>query len=232
MSKRFIIPLTGILLTSTLSFGTGHSAENEQPVSIQEWDSVPQTEIIEETDEKRVVRSLENEVETVATFDKLDNTVTVVVTGEEPVTIQLESTSSEQPVALARAATTGENTFSNYEYTITHSSPEKWNITMPKGDSVIQKNAKTVIYKSSTKSNLNQFKQSVDKINNLELLILGGASITVLLSGIALVLSLPTAGSGTLTTALAAAGVYGNVARQIIQLSTEMKNAKIYYMRA
>lgn len=177
-------------------------------------------------------RSLENEVETVATFDKLDNTVTVVVTGGEPVTIQLEATSSEQPVALARAATTGENTFSNYEYTITHSSPEKWNITMPKGDSVIQKNAKTVTYKSSTKSNLNQFKQSVDKINNLELLILGGASITVLLSGIALVLSLPTAGSGTLTTALAAAGVYGNVARQIIQLSTEMKNAKIYYMRA
>jgi len=103
---------------------------------------------------------------------------------------------------------------------------------MPKGDSVIQKNAKTVTYKSSTKSNLNQFKQSVDKINNLELLILGGASITVLLSGIALVLSLPTAGSATLTTALAAAGVYGNVARQIIQLSTEMKNAKIYYMRA
>ena len=194
--------------------------------------TVPQTEIIEETDAKRVVRSLENEVETVATFDKLDNTVTVVVNGKEPVTIQLEAASSNQPVALARAATTGENTFSNYEYTITHSSPEKWNITMPKGDSVIQKNAKTVTYKSSTKLNLNQFKQSVDKINNLELLILGGASITVLLSGIALVLSLPTAGSGTLTTALAATGVYGNVARQIIQLSTEMKNAKIYYMRA
>ena len=194
--------------------------------------TVPKTEIIEETDEKRVVRSLENEVETVATFDKLDNTVTVVVNGKEPVTIQLEAASSNQPVALARAATTGENTFSNYEYTITHSSPEKWNITMPKGDSVIQKNAKTVTYKSSTKSNLNQFKQSVDKINNLELLILGGTSITVLLLGIALVLSLPTAGSGTLTTALAAAGVYGNVARQIIQLSTEMKNAKIYYMRA
>lgn len=231
MSKRFIIPLTGILLTSTLSVGTGHAAENEQPVSMQEG-TVPQTEIIEETDTKRVVRSLENEVETVATFDKLDNTVTVVVNGKEPVTIQLEATSSEQPVALARAATTGENTFSNYEYTITHSSPEKWNITMPKGDSVIQKNAKTVTYKSSAKSNLNQFKQSADKINNLELLILGGASITVLLSGIALVLSLPTAGSGTLTTALAAAGVYGNVARQIIQLSTEMKNAKIYYMRA
>ena len=231
MSKRFIIPLTGILLTSTLSVGTGHATENEQPISMQEG-TVPQTEIIEETDAKRVVRSLENEVETVATFDKLDNTVTVVVNGKEPVTIQLEATSSEQPVALARAATTGENTFSNYEYTITHSSPEKWNITMPKGDSVIQKNAKTVTYKSSTKSNLNQFKQSVDKINNLELLILGGASITVLLSGIALVLSLPTAGSGTLTTALAAAGVYGNVARQIIQLSTEMKNAKIYYMRA
>ncbi|MCC9622037.1 geobacillin-26 family protein [Thalassospira sp. MA62] len=231
MSKRFIIPLTGILLTSTLSVGTGHAAENEQPISMQEG-TVPQTEIIEETDAKRVVRSLENEVETVATFDKLDNTVTVVVNGKEPVTIQLEAASSNQPVELARAATTGENTFSNYEYTITHSSPEKWNITMPKGDSVIQKNAKTVTYKSSTKSNLNQFKQSVDKINNLELLILGGASITVLLSGIALVLSLPTAGSGTLTTALAAAGVYGNVARQIIQLSTEMKNAKIYYMRA
>lgn len=231
MSKRLIIPLTGILLTSTLSVGTGHAAENEQPISMQEG-LYPQTEIIEETDAKRVVRSLENEVETVATFDKLDNTVTVVVNGKEPVTIQLEAASSNQPVALARAATTGENTFSNYEYTITHSSPEKWNITMPKGDSVIQKNAKTVTYKSSTKSNLNQFKQSVDKINNLELLILGGASITVLLSGIALVLSLPTAGSGTLTTALAAAGVYGNVARQIIQLSTEMKNAKIYYMRA
>lgn len=231
MSKRFIIPLTGILLTSTLSVGTGHAAENEQPISMQEG-TVPQTKIIEETDAKRVVRSLENEVETVATFDKLDNTVTVIVNGKEPVTIQLEAASSNQPVALARAATTGENTFSNYEYTITHSSPEKWNITMPKGDSVIQKNAKTVTYKSSAKSNLNQFKQSVDKINNLELLILGGASITVLLSGIALVLSLPSAGSGTLTTALAAAGVYGNVARQIIQLSTEMKNAKIYYMRA
>lgn len=215
MSKRFIIPLTGVLLISTLSVGTGHATENEQPISMQEG-LYPQTEIIEETDAKRVVRSLENEVETVATFDKLDNTVTVVVNGKEPITIQLEATSSEQPVALARAATTGENTFSNYEYTITHSSPEKWNITMPKGDSVIQKNAKTVTYKSSTKSNLNQFKQSVDKINNLELLILGGASITVLLSGIALVLSLPTAGSGTLTTALAAAGVYGNVARQII----------------
>lgn len=149
---------------------------------------------------------------------------------KEPVTIQLEAASSNQPVALARATTTGENTFSNYEYTITHSSPEKWNITMPKGDSVIQKNAKTVTYKSSTKSNLNQFKQSVDKINSLELLILGGASSTVLLAGLALVLvlSMPTAGSGT----LAAAGVYGNVARQIIQLSNEMKNAKIYYMRA
>lgn len=47
--------MTGILLTSTLSVGTGHAAENEQPVSMQEG-NVPQTEIIEETDEKRVVR--------------------------------------------------------------------------------------------------------------------------------------------------------------------------------
>lgn len=69
---------------------------------------MPQTEIIEETDAKRVVRSLENEVETVATFNKLANTVTVVVNGKEPVTIQLEAASSNQPVALARAATTGE----------------------------------------------------------------------------------------------------------------------------
>ncbi len=55
MSKRFIIPLTGILLTSTLSVGTGHAAETEQPISMQE-ETVPQTEIIEDTDAKRVVR--------------------------------------------------------------------------------------------------------------------------------------------------------------------------------
>lgn len=72
-------------------------------------------------------------------FDKLANTITGVVNGKEPITIQLEAASSNQPVALARPTTTGENKFNNYEYTITHSSPEKWTITMPKGDLVMQK---------------------------------------------------------------------------------------------
>lgn len=142
-----------------------------------------------------------------------------------------QSTQEPNSIIAARAATVKENTFSNFEYTITFGSKEKWQIRRPKGDSLVNYYYKNVTRTSSNKSNLNNFKNQVDIINDAELKMFGsfGSSVGFTLLGI--ILSVPSAGSGTLTSALAAAGAYGAGLSQGLRISRAAKNATIYYHR-
>ncbi|MEH7452483.1 geobacillin-26 family protein [Gottfriedia acidiceleris] len=238
----------------TAVYSDGASAS---PISYANSSVIPFVNInlIKSNEVENVVSITENKITKTATFDKINKDLTIQRENEEPFILVISeladasliqedyignieyvlslsengSIDEVQNLIESRVAKTTENTFSNYEYTITHSSPEKWEIRKPKGSSLISKEAKKVTYNSSTKGNLNSFKSQVDKINSLEWQIFGGALSATGLSILTLVLSLPNAGGSTLTSA--ALGVYGATATKVLSLHTAMKNARIYYYR-
>lgn len=247
-SKILILPMSASILLTP--FSNSVNAE-ESTISQQENDTEilkamsdfeiqnSDFKIIKSNPLENVIQVTEDDITSIISFDKINQIMTIESQSYSTKVIDFNSTDKSNNFSdenflmkSASVSKTSENTFSNYEYTITHSKPEKWNIRMPKGDSLLSKNSKSVTYKSSTKENLNSFKSQVDKINSLELNIIGGASVSVLMSGLAVVLSIPTAGGATATAAFAAAGIYGNTVKQLLSLMNAMKNAKIYYMRA
>ena len=195
--------------------------------------------VVEDTQDRRVAVYTENEIETVAIYDKENNIITIESPNTETITIDLaEKTEnlleqqSETPNISPMARTVKENTFINYEYTITFGSKEVWQLRRPKNDSLINYYYKNVTRNSSNKSNLDNFKRKVDEINDLEFKIIGQSLTTLGASWLSFILSVPTAGGATLTAGLTALGAYGAALNNLVKLHGAARDAEIYYHRA
>ncbi|MGM0830599.1 MAG: geobacillin-26 family protein [Bacillota bacterium] len=202
------------------------------------------TQVLQDNKNKRIAINVTDGVVTKATFDKKSNTLKIEEKGKETVSIDLEEVSnkyveenviSEDTTKSSdfgiMAATTKQNTWINYEYTITHSSPEKWQLRRPKGDSLVNYYYKNVTRTSSNASNLDKFQTAVENIDYYEWRAIGTSLSTVGLSWLAFILSVPTAGAGTLTAGLAALGAYGATADALLKLHKNANLASTYYHR-
>ncbi|MDQ0227292.1 geobacillin-26 family protein [Metabacillus niabensis] len=175
-----------------------------------------------------------------ATFDKETNILTIEEEGKEKVVLDLgdiskdyvaDETISTSPKVRAAASTTKQNTFINFEYTITHGSKEKWQLRRPKENSLVNYYYKNVTRTSSNASNLKSFQSNVESINYYEFVAIRSSLTATELSWLAFILSVPTAGAGTLTAGLAALGAYGSTLNALIKLHTHANYARTYYHR-
>src|SRR5699024_11076541 len=130
------------------------------------------------------------------------------------------------------AATTKQNTFINYEYTITHSFPEKWQLRRPQDGSLAKYYYKNVTRTTKNKSDLINFQSRVESINALEWTFIGSSLTTVGLSWLTFILSVPTAGAGSLASGLAALGAYGATNTAMIKIHGHVNKARTYYFAA
>lgn len=200
------------------------------------------TQVIKNDSEVRIAETIQNGIVTKATFDKKANILTIEEAGKEKVVIHMddlpkpsisEKNLSKTPSSEIgiMATTIKQDTFSNYEYTITTGSPERWQVRRPDNGSLNSYKYKNVTRTTSNAANLSSYQQTVEKINALEWTFLGGAVTTVGLSWLAFVLSVPTAGAGTLTAGLSALGAYGATLTAGVALSTQFNYAETVYGR-
>ena len=217
-------------------------------ISYAETESIAEdTNVVIDNSKERVAQVTENGVTTKATLNKESNTLTIKEEGKEPLVLNLGEITKEHitdgdikiPTDFSKdfstmgifTPKTKQDTFINYEYTITHSSPEKWQLRRPKGDSLFNYYYKNTTRTSSNKTNLDLYQNHVEKINALELAAIGSAITTVGLSWLAFILSVPTAGAGTLTAGLGALGAYGATLTSLIALHSYVNKARTVYFR-
>ncbi|WP_430789704.1 geobacillin-26 family protein [Virgibacillus flavescens] len=198
--------------------------------------------IVKDNDIERIAVSLEDGEEIEATLDKDSNILTIEEDGEERVfdldalaeeyvesgSISPDVSSSQTDFGIM-AATTKQNTFINYEYTITHGSPERWQLRRPDGKSLIKYKYQNVTRTTSNKSQLTRYQGYVENINYYEIRAIGTSLTTLGLSFLAFILSVPTAGAGTLTAGLAALGAYGATLDAAVKLGQNANWARATY---
>jgi len=199
--KHFLIMIAAVLFISTPSsvLANTHDAVNTPTTLI--IDGKKETlKTIQDDENVRIVESV-NEAgkKSVATFDKVKNTMLMENEGEEPVFIDLSKAmdlkgqiENDEIKVGTQASVVSEYTYSDYEYEITMSNPKKWKILRPKPSGSGQ------FYKQTTQgthnsTNLESFKSSVDQIDELEKTAIGilgfsvvvAALITIASAGIA-----------------------------------------------
>lgn len=210
-------------------------------LSYAETESDQEGTVITDNSEERVAETIENGIVTKATFNKESNTLLIEEEGKEPLILDLGEI-SEQYVAndvinndvikspsysssLAFGTpTTKQDTFINYEYTITHSSPEKWQLRRPNGDSLVKYYYKNVTRTTTNGTSLLKYQTYVENINYYEWKAIGGSLTTLGMSWLSFILSVPTAGAATLTAGLVALGAYGTTLDACVQIH---KNANL-----
>lgn len=223
------------LLASTFLPSVSSAAESEKSEEVQ---------VIKDNNEGRVAQAVKNGVVTKATFDKEENILRIEEEGKETVVLDLGKISekylangsisdgtSKPSGEFGVMATTRQNTFINYEYTITHGSPERWQLRRPQGDSLFHWYYKNVTRNGSNATNLRHFQTAVENIDYYEWRAIGTSLTTVGLSWLAFILSVPTAGAGTLTAGLAALGAYGATLDALINVHRHANYARTYYFR-
>lgn len=245
MKKKFLGKVGAITLSATMLAGgilPSISYASNGIVQTQVIDGI-KIETLKETRAVKKVRSTENGITTIAEFNKTANVLTITEDGKEPIVIDIDKAVNEylesqnttleeleQAQVQSRGVIREENTYTNYEYTISKSgSTESWQIRTPKGSSLTALNKKTKTYNSSTKSNLNSFKSKVDQIDKLELQILGGITLTFFFTCATVILAGTSAGA--VATGLAAVGAAGTTANRFLTLFAAQKDAKLYYGR-
>lgn len=200
------------------------------------------TQVIKDNDEVRIAQTVQNGVVTKATLDKKTNILTIEEEGKEKIVLNVDALSnqyidknriSDTPSSEIGLMATNvkQDTFSNYEYTIYTGSPEKWQVRRPDNGSIVYYKYKDVTRTTLNATTLDLFQNTVEKIDALEWTFLGGAATTVSLSWVSFVLSVPTAGAGTLTAGLAALGAYGATLTTAVALQTQFNYAETYYGR-
>ena len=181
---------------------------------------------------------------TKATFDKDKNILTIEENGTIVTILDLGQLSEqyleEEAISIApkassnfgiMAVTTKQDTFINYEYTITSGSLEKWQLRRPKGDSLVNYYYKNTTRTSSNASNLDNFQTAVENINYYEWIAIGSSLTSLGMSWLTFILSVPTAGAATLTTGLAALGAYGTALNALLKIHENANRALSLYGR-
>ncbi|NLP52076.1 geobacillin-26 family protein [Bacillus sp. RO1] len=198
-----------------------------------------ETKIIKDNKNFRVVETIENGVVSIGTFDKKRNIITTEIKGDKSSKVEidlneLEALASELNDTTAEggfvtlASTLQENTFSNMEYTITYSSPQKWQLRRPQPGSLYKTYYKNVTRTSSNSKNLDNFKKEVDLLNDYEIKFIGAAVGSGIAWLAALVIASLSGGAGV-AVGLAAAGVTGAAYNYAIAVERHAKNALHYY---
>ncbi|WP_243292168.1 geobacillin-26 family protein [Bacillus sp. FJAT-47783] len=88
---------------------------------------------------------------------------------------------------------------------------------------------KNVTRTSSNGSSLLKYQKYVENINYYEWKAIGGTLTTIGMSWLAFILSVPTAGAGTLTAGLAALGAYGATLDSLLKIHQNAKLARGIY---
>lgn len=193
-------------------------------VSIKE---VGDVRIAETQDGDVMYRSTFNDSARTAVFETID-----VNTGEVIDTVFIDLGEKVSDSENSRA-TIKENTFSNYEYTITTGSPNKWQIRRWK--SLTSTYYYNVTETSKNKTYLNNFKKHVDDINTKEFAILGSITASLLTDIIAIASGVGNVlVGGSLTVAqwqavLASAGAKAALVTSFTSWQTSVKNAYFQY---
>ncbi|TCT16196.1 hypothetical protein EDC18_102212 [Natranaerovirga pectinivora] len=203
-------------------------------VSGQTKDTNYNTIILQDDEQVRIAQANDDNMIYTTTFNKIDNWVqtiaTDIYTGEQfkgdIVFIQIP----EQEFVVGIRASLKENTFTNYEYTKTYGTTNKWELRRPRSNIFNYYYFKTD-ETTANSSDLSRFKSYVDSINTLE----GQIIMDMGLSGLSIVVS-AAAGAGaiftggTLSTAawasiVASAGAHSKLVSTCMSYDTACKNA-------
>lgn len=256
--KKFVITLAlGTLMftsnSSLLAYASNpvNFDSNNDSTGTLDNDIMDNIQIVEDNESERVVEYTEEIGTTVAIYDKENNVLTIESPIDGLMVIDLNKNSEElldqkstdlsaslvtNPGVsiLSSTGTVKQNTYSNYEYTITFNKnkSEAWQLRRPKNGSRFNYYYKNITRNSSNAKNLDAFQKQVELINGLELKVIGQITTATALAGISYLLAVPTAGAGTITTGLAALGITGSAANNLLKLKTAQNNAEIYYHRS
>jgi len=232
--KHFLIMLAAVLFISTPSSVFANSQDTVNTPTILNIDGKKETlKTIQDDENVRIVESV-NEAgkKSVATFDKVKNTMLVENDGEVPVFIDLSKAvelkgqiDNDEIKAGTMASVVSQYTFTNYEYEITQSSPKKWKIFRPKGNSAFDQYFKQTNEGTHNKEYLTSFKKTVDRIDGLEKTAIGLCGTALFLT---VVMVVATAGIAT-PAAYAALGVVGADIPFMINLDSAQEDAEYWY---
>lgn len=200
-----------LALTLVVTIGMGTTAFAQNTTAVDPYN----TTVLEDNSGKKIVETSDANFTYQATFDKINNTVTLSTTDKISGEIKTGSTTAVTPLQEfpnnpVTYASLAENTFTNYEYTITYGNPNKWQLRRP-GDNVFNWVYFDTYQATGNKDYLVAFQNAVDNINVQEGTIvgtLGMAGLSYLAAGAAGAGAIFTGGtlSGAAWGALLAAG--------------------------
>lgn len=191
--------------------------------------------VLVDDENQRIVETLYDGERAVATYNKITNIVTInqgaltkSVDMNEVKDLSLDDNNTPETRVVVE-----EKTFSNYEYKYDTSST-KWILRRPNPDNYLQINSKSVTKTSSNSANLNNFKNTVDNINDLEFQFIGSLGLSVLSSVLTVVSSAataatPAAAGAAAGAALASLGYVGASYNYGVALARNFKLARTYY---
>jgi len=231
--RMIAMPLIAVLLFTTAS-STGVFAKEKDttsPITIVS-DGV-KVEIVKDNDDVRIVKTAES----TSVFNKKTKVLTVTDEGKEPITIDLNDISTDindnatiETINLSSFnPTSGENTFSNYEYDIDQSkSPDKWELRRPDPDEFNSTYYFRVDEKSSTKNGLYKFRDAVKSLNSAEWKLIAYTGLGGALSIFAIAVTAVSGGLG-LTAFVAAIPVLGFALDAAIDVYEACDDANYWY---
>ncbi len=173
------------------------------PVEASVMNNKQNYQITKDTDDCKVVTSKTTDSTYVFTHNKKTNEITFSVysnTNNELISSQtvdiddyaLYETESENSIL---AATTYQNTFSNWEYTITHGTTNLYQLRRPDGSLNGTYNFTTRMLAGYNKDYIDNFIDAVEAINTLEGQMVGALGLAVILAGVSIVLTGGAAGA-------------------------------------
>ncbi|GAM16654.1 geobacillin-26 family protein [Mesobacillus selenatarsenatis] len=195
--------------------------------------------VIQDNKNVRIVESTENGKTTIAVLNKKKNTLTFQVKGDKSTKQEIDlnelaeleaSLDSSDDLFSIAASTLKEDTFSNYEYTITFTSPESWQLRRPNPDNVFKYYYKNVKKTSTNKDNLAAFKKAVDNLNYYEWMYLGSSGGVAIMTVVTLIVAAMSGGAG-IAALLFTAGVTGAAYTYALKMSGAANNAHYYYFQ-
>lgn len=195
--------------------------------------------IIQDNKNVRVIESTENGKTSIAILNKNKNVLTLQIKGDDSTKVEIDmneiaetvnSFDNSEDLATYAASTLEENTFTNYEYTITFSSPEKWQLRRPNPDNMLKYYYKDRTKTTTNSTKLTNFKKEVDNLNYYEWMFIGASSASMIVTVAAVIAAAITSGAG-LAVALAALPISGAAYNYALKMGTAANNAHYWYFQ-